>query len=140
MARISFLIILFAAFSLEPALAQISIAGKVTDAKTGDPVPLANIVVTGTSIGTTTDFTGRYQLDLESAADSITASYIGYESRTKVISNKPSETVNFQLSELVQNLDEMVFVAEENPAYQIPSKCRSEQAAKRQTFPASLPV
>jgi hypothetical protein len=96
-----------------------SISGKVTDAQTGDPVPLANIVVTGTTTGTNTDFSGRYQLDLEYTPDSITASYIGYDTRTKYVAQGSSQVIDFQLSEVVQNLDEMVFVAGENPAHEI---------------------
>ena len=120
MKRTLFLIIIVTTTSLGVALAQkMSISGKVTDAQTGDPVPLANIVVTGTTTGTNTDFSGRYQLDLEYTPDSITASYIGYDTRTKYVAIGSSQVIDFQLSEVVQNLDEMVFVAEENPAQEI---------------------
>ena len=97
---------------------QTVISGKVTDSRTGDPIPFANIVVNGTTSGTNTDFSGYYQLTLSDPADSITASYLGYEPRTKSIT-AGTQVINFQLSENVQNLEEMVFVAEENPAFAI---------------------
>ena len=37
-----------------------NIAGKVTDAATGDPLPSAIITVLGTSLSDTTDFEGKY--------------------------------------------------------------------------------
>ncbi len=97
---------------------DITISGKVTDSQTGDPVPFANIVVNGTSLGTNTDFSGYYQLRLTEPADSITASYIGYHPRSKAVL-PGQQVINFQLEETIQNLEEMVFTAEENPAFAI---------------------
>ena len=94
------------------------ISGKVTDARTGDPIPFANIVITGTTAGTTTDFSGQYQLVTDQKTDSITASYLGYGPRTKPVV-PGNNIVNFQLSESIQDLEEMVFMAEENPAFAI---------------------
>lgn len=34
------------------------IMGKVTDASTGEPLPFTNVVVSGTTLGTLTDFEG----------------------------------------------------------------------------------
>ncbi len=95
------------------------ISGKVTDAATGDPVPFANVVVKGTNIGTTTDFVGNYQLNVTGSADSLVASYIGYITRIKGIQHTRNQTLNFQLVESIKSLEEVVFVAEENPAFAI---------------------
>jgi hypothetical protein len=97
---------------------QRTISGRVTDSQTGDPIPFANIVINGTTLGTNTDFSGDYQLTLNQPADSITASYLGYQPRTKPLTTG-NQVIHFQLSERMQNLDEMVFVAEENPAFAI---------------------
>ena len=42
---------------------EIEVSGTVTDAQTGDPLPGVNIVVQGTTIGTTTDMDGEYTIE-----------------------------------------------------------------------------
>lgn len=93
--------------------------GKVTDANSGDPVPFANILFRGTSVGTTTDFNGNYQLETTEQVDSLIASYIGYVTKSKVVRPGISQQINYQLVENVMNLQEVVFVAGENPAFEI---------------------
>jgi len=95
------------------------IRGKVTDAASGDPIPFANIIFKGTSIGTTSDFDGNYLLQSSNPRDSIVASYIGYKSRSKPINKGIQQVVNFQLQEDVTNLQEVIVRAGENPAYEI---------------------
>jgi hypothetical protein len=95
------------------------ITGKVIDAASGDPVPFANIIFKGTSIGVTTDFEGNYLLKSSNPTDSILASYIGYRSRAKFIKRGITQVINFQLEEDVTNLQEVVVRAGENPAYEI---------------------
>ncbi len=95
------------------------VSGKIIDAKTGDPVPFANVVVQGTTSGATTDFQGFYRLTIDGAADSLVASYIGYQTRTKALTQSAGQTINFQLIESVETLEEVVFVAKENPAWAI---------------------
>ncbi len=103
-----------------PALGQERIiSGKVTDANSGDPIPFVNVFIKGTNTGTTTDFNGRYELRLNENADSLTASYIGYITRSKPLSGAARQELNFQLAEDVISLDEVVFVAGENPAFPI---------------------
>jgi hypothetical protein len=95
------------------------VSGKVTDATSGDPIPFVNVVFKGTSIGATTDFDGNFQIKTNTAVDSVTASYIGYKSRTKAIKRGTTQTVNFQLAEDVVSLQEVVIRAGENPAWAI---------------------
>jgi len=98
---------------------QISITGKVTDARSGDPIPFANVIFKGTTIGATTDFDGRYELRTNNPGDSLVASYIGYKARMKYVAKSQSVILNFQLEEDIIRLREVVFVAEENPAFVI---------------------
>ena len=57
------------------ALAQpFIIKGKITDSENGDPIPFANVVVKGTTIGTVCDFDGNYTLRLPKMVDSVSAS------------------------------------------------------------------
>lgn len=101
------------------AFGQVTIKGKVTNVDNGDPIPFANVVVRGTTLGTTTDFEGNYTLALRSFADSLQVSYLGYISQTKAIEKSPAVTINFQLVPSTFNLSEVVFSAGENPAFEI---------------------
>jgi hypothetical protein len=62
-----------------PASAQV-IKGRVSDAKTGQPLPFVNIGVVGKALGTVTNEQGQYQLTFQEslAADTVRISYLGY--------------------------------------------------------------
>lgn len=93
--------------------------GRVTDAENGDPIPFANVLVKGTTIGTVCDFDGYYSLKIPRKADSLSAIYIGYNMRTKKLQDSPSQTLNFQLKEAGIQLKEVVINPGENPAWPI---------------------
>lgn len=95
------------------------VQGKVTDVASGDPIPFANVVFKGTSIGSTTDFDGNFLIKTQHPTDTIMASYIGYKSRSKGIKRGVQQTINFQLEEDVTNLQEVVIKAGENPAFEV---------------------
>ncbi len=114
-----FLVVLGLGFFSQLHAQETVVRGKVIDAETGDPIPFVNMVFVGTTIGITTDFDGYYQVRTQEAVDSISASYIGYVSRRKPIQRGINQVVNFQLQQDLVNLKEVIFVAEENPAYAI---------------------
>lgn len=95
------------------------VQGKVTDANSGDPIPFVNVVFKGTTNGTTTDFDGNFTIKTLAVVDSVTASFIGYKPKSKVIKMGFKQTVNFQLQEDMVNLQEVVVNAGENPAWEI---------------------
>lgn len=99
--------------------AQTVVSGKVTDAASGDPIPFANVVFKGTSVGITTDFDGNYILKTTSPVDSIQASYIGYFPKTKALKKGVAQVINFQLDEQLNSLGEVVITPGENPAFEI---------------------
>jgi hypothetical protein len=85
--RLKALLIMLAAMWANVFLANAQetiVQGKVTDAASGDPIPFANVVFKGTSIGSTTDFDGNFLIKTQHPTDTIIASYIGYKSRSKV--------------------------------------------------------
>ncbi|MFT7002615.1 MAG: TonB-linked SusC/RagA family outer membrane protein, partial [Spirosomataceae bacterium] len=69
------------------ASAQQTIKGTVTD-ETGDGLPGVTVAVPGTTVGTTTDVTGKYSLQLPAATSSITFSFIGYKAVTEIVGNQ----------------------------------------------------
>ncbi|MBI2619052.1 MAG: TonB-dependent receptor [Ignavibacteriales bacterium] len=95
------------------------IAGRVLDAKTRDPLPGANIVVEGTTLGSSTDLQGRYViLNVPPGNYTVTASFIGYK-RMQVtdvrISIDFTTTVDFALEEGDIELDVVIVEGERTP-------------------------
>ena len=106
--------IVFALFFSVAVFAQTVVTGTVTDASSGEPIPGANVIVVGTTTGTSTDFDGKYSLTVNQAPPfTIQVSSVGYESMTKEITQSP-ETADFALQEGNQ-LDEVVVSASRTP-------------------------
>lgn len=94
---------LIISFSLS---AQRTITGLVTDAETGEALIGANVIVTGSSIGTITDIDGKYSLGVPEDAVSLTFTYTGFTDQLAPITG---DVVNIALS-AGEILDEIVVV------------------------------
>jgi TonB-linked SusC/RagA family outer membrane protein len=90
-------------------LQSLTIKGKVID-ETGAGMPGVNVVVKGTSNGTTTDAEGAYSLSLaaDQAAGTFVFSFIGYAAQEELISNLSS--INVQMTADVEQLSEVIVV------------------------------
>lgn len=117
--RFVFCVSLLFAFCSSLQAQETVVKGKVTDANSGDPIPFANIIFKGTTVGVTTDFDGNYQLRTTRAVDTLIISCIGYTVKKKAVSPGTSQVVNIQIEEAVASLQEVVVEAGENPAYEI---------------------
>ena len=84
-----------------------NISGVVTDGQ-GLPLPGVNVVISGTTIGTQTDFDGYYSLDAPIGSELI-FSYIGFANYAAPIGQ--SGSVNVALEEDAQALEEIVVTA-----------------------------
>src|SRR5690625_4001669 len=62
---------------------QKEVSGTVTDAFTDETLIGVNIVVPGTTIGTTTDMSGNYSIALPDTVTQLQFSYVGYETRSE---------------------------------------------------------
>lgn len=117
-----------------------SFAGSVTDAKTGEPLIGATVVLVDTDLGAITDVNGSYTIEeVPPKSYNITASYVGYKSLTKydiVIRSDGNIDINFQLSENTQQLQDVVVVA--NPFSKTEETPLSIQALSQQEI-ASYP-
>ena len=113
------LLSLFFIATLYTSAQQTIVQGKVTDAKSGDPIPFANIYFKGTQIGMTTDFDGNYLIKTHTPTDSLVAAYVGFKTRVKAVVRGTGQTINFQLEEDVTSLQDVVVRAGENPAFEI---------------------
>ena len=87
------------------------IKGKVTDGKTGEPIPVVSIVLKTTKIGVYTDFEGDFELDVKGAESGIlTFGFLGYETKD-VPFTKESTVINVSLDPSAEELDEVVITA-----------------------------
>lgn len=97
-------------FSATVTFAQQSVSGTVKDAS-GIPVPGVNITEVGTTNGTTSDFDGKYSINVGASA-SLTFSYVGYNTVTIAINN---QTVLDVILEEGVSLDEVILVGSRSP-------------------------
>lgn len=88
--------------------AQQSVSGSVTESATGLPVPGVNIIVKGTSNGTTTNFDGNYTISNVSNSDILVFSFLGFV--TQEIPYNGQATLNVQLDESSAALEEIVLI------------------------------
>jgi hypothetical protein len=95
------------------------IAGKITDSVTGEPLPSANVIIEGTTLGASTDLDGNYViLNVPPGLYNVTASYIGYKKTqvTDVRVNVDFTTnVNFALEAGEIELETIVVQGERTP-------------------------
>ena len=77
-------------------LAQSSLDGVVLDSKTKQPVPGVNVIIDGTTNGTSTDFDGKFKLSNLKNGDNVVFSFIGYKSETINFSGQKSVSISLQ--------------------------------------------
>ena len=101
---------MFLFFLMAPLLllAQDVVKGKVTDSSLGDPLPGVNVVIKGTTTGTTSDFDGNYELSVDNFPSILVFSSLGYASKEMQVSG-PS-TLNVALDESATGLEEVVLL------------------------------
>ncbi|MBC8111081.1 MAG: carboxypeptidase-like regulatory domain-containing protein, partial [Verrucomicrobia bacterium] len=86
-------------------------------------MPFATVAFKGTTTGTTTDFDGFYTLKTTLVGDSLTASNVGYASKSKAVQkNVALQVIDFQLKATENALEEVVVRFAEDPAYPIMRK------------------
>ena len=80
------------------AYAQTTVRGNVSD-DSGNPIPAANVVVVGTTAGTTADFDGNFVLQTSATPPfELRISAIGYSTSTVEVTSN-NQTLSITLSE-----------------------------------------
>src|SRR5690625_4088306 len=72
------------------------VRGTVTDGQNGETLPGVNIMVKGTTIGTSTDQNGNYELDAPSYQDTLVVSFVGYQSWEEPINGRQELNIALQ--------------------------------------------
>ena len=110
MKRILTAILIIIVTSVSAQNAQIK--GKIIDAYNNDPIPFANIIVKGTTIGTASDFDGNFIITgLTSGYINLSASFIGYQTKTSsdvLVSKNNIPFIEIKLEPSQNQLDEVV--------------------------------
>ncbi len=88
--------------------AQNTVSGKVTENATGLPIPGVNVIIQGTSTGTTTDFDGNYSISGVELNDVLVFSFLGFTTRD--ITYNGQTTIDMQLDESAAALEEVVLI------------------------------
>ncbi|MGB2085973.1 MAG: SusC/RagA family TonB-linked outer membrane protein [Flavobacteriaceae bacterium] len=97
------LVMLFGAYSFAQ---ENTITGIVLDAENQQPLPGATISIDGTSEGTTTDFDGKYSLNV-SQGDVLTFEYVGFQKLSQTVGQE--SVINVSLSS-DNELEEVIVV------------------------------
>ncbi|MFV5698493.1 SusC/RagA family TonB-linked outer membrane protein [Flavobacterium sp. ZT3R17] len=103
------LLFVFCLFSFQFAKAQTTVSGKITDGSTGMSLPGVNVVVKGTTKGISSDFEGKYSINVPNRSAILVFSYVGYAEKEVTVSG--STTVNVSMSENANQLGEVVVTA-----------------------------
>lgn len=104
--RLSMILVSLVLFVGE-ALAQMQVNGTVVSQEDNQPVIGASILVSGTQIGTVTDFNGKFSLTVPAGKSTLKISYVGME--TLEVSARPN--MRIVLSSDQSALDEVMVVA-----------------------------
>ncbi|MDQ3535093.1 MAG: SusC/RagA family TonB-linked outer membrane protein, partial [Bacteroidota bacterium] len=101
---------LFMTMLLNVAWAQDrAISGRVISEDDGSPLPGVNVIVQGTTTGTTTDVDGAYRLILPSGANTLVFTFIGFA--TQEVNVGTRSVVDVSLASDVRQLGEVVVTA-----------------------------
>ncbi|AXT55936.1 SusC/RagA family TonB-linked outer membrane protein [Aquimarina sp. AD1] len=88
--------------------AQSSVSGTVTDAGNGQPIPGVNIIIKGTTNGTSSDFDGNYVLNGVNNGDIIEFSYVGFIAQEFTYSG--TSRIDVALQEDAAELEQVVVI------------------------------
>lgn len=95
----------------DPSSAQfmdIAIRGKVSD-ENGEGLPGVNVVIKGTTTGTTTDVTGNYTIRVPNESSTLVFSFLGYQTQEMVVTGRT--IIDVKMSAADSQLNEIVVTA-----------------------------
>jgi len=92
--------------------ATAKLKGKILDGKNNEPLVGAVIFHPQTGLGTTTNASGNYELDLPTGDHTLQISFMGYETLTQKIKLIENGKANFELFEETHKLEEVTITGE----------------------------
>lgn len=90
------------------------IKGKVTDQKSGEPIPFLNVSVKGTTNGMATDFEGNYELKVDAGSYEIIFSSVDYGQVSEKVTVKDGEVKQLDMVLTIKVIEMDIFVKSES--------------------------
>ncbi|MBJ2174664.1 SusC/RagA family TonB-linked outer membrane protein [Aureibaculum sp. A20] len=106
--KVTKMLLVLCFFGFQTIFAQTTVTGIIKDAADGTTLPGVNIIEKGTSNGVTSDFNGKYSIEVSEGA-TLQFSFIGYT--PKEIAVKNQTVINLSLAQSAEALDEVVITA-----------------------------
>lgn len=136
------------ALLLIPGLAQAQqgvIEGSITDARSGEPLPGASVLVVESSVGTAADVDGNYRIPrVRPGTKNLRVSFVGYKTITREVEVEAGETVtvDFEMERTARRIDEVVVtgVAQETPAANLSFNVEQVSSESLERVTASSPM
>ncbi len=127
------------------AAQEFTASGKITDARSGDPMAGVSVIVKGTTQGTVSDSDGNYTIAVPKDPAILQFSFIGYLTAEKEVSSSNNK-IDQMMNEDITNLEEVVVtglassVKRSNLANSVASVSAAElaQVTNQQTIDAAL--
>lgn len=103
-------------------IAQSTVSGSVKD-QNGEPIPGANVLLKGVSLGADTDFDGNFEIrNVANGTYTLVASFVGFDNFTKeIIVNSSNLNIDVVIKENAQSLDEVIVTGVVNPKSKLES-------------------
>lgn len=92
----------------EAAVQKFKVSGTVLSSEDNQPLPGVNIIVEGTTIGTTSDINGKYSLEVENPNVSLVFSYVGFVNEVVAVNGRA--VIDITMVQDVAKLEEIVVV------------------------------
>lgn len=108
---------LFSLIIITLSAQKTEVSGVVLDAQNGDTLPFVNVYFIGTKIGTTTDFSGAFNIQTYYASDSLAASFVGYKTFKIKIKKDVKQEFVILLESSTEALPEITIRPTGNPAH-----------------------
>lgn len=109
-----------------------TVEGYVMEERTGSPVVFAHIFFKGTQVGTRTDTTGHFKIqisDKEKKMDSLVFTYLAYYSQTIGVKPGVTQQVAIKMRPQFTQLQEVVVNYDNNPAFPILDRVLAQKEA-----------
>lgn len=87
---------------------RITVNGTITDSQTRETLPGVNIMVKGTTTGTTSDFDGNYRIEVSTPDPILVFSFVGYVTQEVPVMGRAS--LNVSLEQEMKRLDEVIVI------------------------------
>ena len=88
------------------------VSGKVYEAETGEPLAFVNVIFNGTSVGTSTDLDGSFEIESRFVSDSLCANFLGFNEQCIYIPRESRQrNLEFRLTQKQLQLKNVVVVA-----------------------------